>query len=235
MFHVRYVRCNYKDALNKTDVDKQELVDENIHCLTQVNSFVHKGISGIIAVILIILGMLIAAKWRLAQFDMKAPIIKDVVFIIELISMLALTILVILPIVHEFLHAIVYPGHAEKIIYISSHGVCYTYCEAKMSKGRMILMLILPLLTLCILPFAVNGRHSPFVLTVDRLGGLCCCAHKPSLVTPHHALSFSKEYSLSWKACVVRNREAAGGMGASRGNRRNFRRGLDSARPAADN
>lgn len=155
MFHVRYVRCNYKDALNKTDVDKQELVDENIHCLTQVNSFVHKGISGIIAVILIILGMLIAAKWRLAQFDMKAPIIKDVVFIIELISMLALTILVILPIVHEFLHAIVYPGHAEKIIYISSHGVCYTYCEAKMSKGRMILMLILSLLTLCILPFAV--------------------------------------------------------------------------------
>ncbi len=85
MFNIRYVRCNYKDALNKTDVDKQELVHENIHCLKQINSFVHKGISEIIAVVLIIFGMIIVTKWRLAQFDMKAPITKDLVFIIELI------------------------------------------------------------------------------------------------------------------------------------------------------
>lgn len=107
---------------------------------------------------MIIVGMFISAKWRMSVIGIHME--NDLVFAIEFAIAFAFMQFLILPIVHEFFHAIVYPRHMEKRIYTSN---AHTYCEAKMSKCRTILMLLLPFFVLCVLPFATLMLIMPII------------------------------------------------------------------------
>ena len=62
----------------------------------------------------------------------------------------------LLKFVHEFIHAILYPIKSEKMIWKYNSNLAYvTYCNAKISKIRFIIISLAPMIILGIIPFII--------------------------------------------------------------------------------
>lgn len=72
-------------------------------------------------------------------------------FSIEFIGVFAVCFL-ILPLIHEIIHAFVYPAKADKKIW-KLPSAYFVYCEAEMSRNRMVTVLAMPLVILGLFPF----------------------------------------------------------------------------------
>lgn len=66
--------------------------------------------------------------------------------------------------VHELIHAIFYPRNASKTICeIKTQGAHLLYCDAKVSKGRFILITLAPVLALGVIPFVLWYILAPII------------------------------------------------------------------------
>lgn len=75
----------------------------------------------------------------------------DLKFCLEFIGVFAVCFLM-LPLIHELIHALVYPVKADKKIWRLPSSY-FVYCEAEMNRNRMVLVLVMPLVLLGLLPF----------------------------------------------------------------------------------
>lgn len=157
---MRNIKFTKEDHMKDLADILQEPPIEGVHFVQQINTFRYTGVFGLISIALFIFAMFMSAKWRMNEIGLHAE--ADLIFAIEFFIAFAFMQYLILPIVHEFIHAFAYPRHAEKKIYIRN---AHTYCEAKMGKCRYILMLLLPFFLLSILPFA------PLMLLMPLLPG----------------------------------------------------------------
>ena len=147
MLNIKFSKEDHRDGL--ADILRESPL-ENANQVKQINTFRYTGIAGILSVALIILGMIMIAKSRME--GLKIQIERDTIMIFELIGGFAILQFLILPFVHEFLHALMYSRDTPTTIYFKNS---HTYSEAKMSKSRYILMLLTPHVFLCVLPFVL--------------------------------------------------------------------------------
>ena len=83
----------------------------------------------------------------------KAAPETNIKFAVEAIGVFAMCFL-LLPYIHEFIHATLYPAKADKTVW-KRQGSYLVYCEAEVSRRRMVLILAMPLIVLGLLPFVV--------------------------------------------------------------------------------
>jgi hypothetical protein len=147
MLNIKFTKTDHTEDL--ADVLKEPPI-ENANRVKQINTFKYTGIAGLLSVALVIFGMIMIAKGRMDTLGISIK--RDTVLIVEVIAGFAILQFLVLPFVHEFLHALVYPRNIPTTIYYKNS---HTYSEAKMGKHRYILMLLMPHLLLCILPFVL--------------------------------------------------------------------------------
>lgn len=131
------------------------------------------AVLGIVSVLVIISIMIIIARKR---FTLCNPynFEIDLLFGIKLAAMFAITILFIIPYAHEFLHAIVYPFSEKKTIFLSNkRGYCLTYCEAIISKRRLLIMLVTPMTVLGLASFILLLSFAPQMSRANAIIVLC--------------------------------------------------------------
>ncbi|MBQ9536062.1 MAG: DUF3267 domain-containing protein [Clostridia bacterium] len=123
-------------------------------------------------VLLLLMGF--CGAWRIRQIPHE-PLQRDLLCILLIIS-LAIAF-VPCPYIHELIHAFAYPKRAEKLIILSKGKglTCYIYCEAEVSRLRLILIYLLPLFLMGLLPFAILmwiSPNIPYVISVSLLPSL---------------------------------------------------------------
>ena len=144
MLNIKFLLKSSKNDL--MDISR-EPPPENAQRVEQVN-IKYAGGLGVLLAILIMVAMIMITRWRADELGVHI-IVQGRQFAIKFLISLPLVGL-LFPVVHEFFHAIVFPRHSPKRIYL---GSWQTYCEAKMCKRRFILSELLPFLLLAILPF----------------------------------------------------------------------------------
>lgn len=123
---------------------------------------------------IIILFMGIVGALRIRRIPHE-PLQKDLLCVLLIIS-LAIAF-VPCAYIHELLHAFGYPKDAEKWIVLPKRNrlPCYIYCEAEVSKGRLIFIYLLPLIIMGLFPFAVLmwiAPSIPYIISVVLLPSL---------------------------------------------------------------
>ncbi|MDE6426552.1 MAG: DUF3267 domain-containing protein [Ruminococcus sp.] len=120
--------------------------------ITQSHSIIHRLIPEFLITASVIAAVLFSGIFLIRACDKSTPQ-TDLKFAAEAISVVIICFIV-LPYVHEIIHALMYPAKAEKTIWKTSNTY-FVYCEAEISRKRMVFMLIMPLIILGLLPFVL--------------------------------------------------------------------------------
>lgn len=86
----------------------------------------------------------------LKHSDKPAPEM-DIFFALKLMAIFAIYF-IIFPYIHELIHGMCYPSQAVKNVWKRPTSF-FVYCEAQVSKKRMIAILIMPLFLLAVIPY----------------------------------------------------------------------------------
>lgn len=108
--------------------------------------------------LLIVIGMLAGIRFGLLDFR--------ITFNFHLVYVICLGIVFTYPLlyIHEFIHALFFPIHANKSIWkIPKDGAFFVYCDEFISKKRFIVMSGAPLVILGIFPFVVWLFVAPLI------------------------------------------------------------------------
>jgi hypothetical protein len=119
-------------------------------------------------------GLLHAAPWAAKGLFSLVAVWGLSALVFVLLMLAAALPLAVYFLAHEFVHALAAPsfGFTDKSVIgvWPAGGVAYSHYEGEMSRGRWILMLLTPFLTLSVLPFAaaaVAGWHSPYLAALS--------------------------------------------------------------------
>lgn len=120
--------------------------------ITQSRSVIHRLIPEFLITASFIVTVLFSGIFLIIACDKPTPE-TDLKFATEAISV-GIICFMVLPYVHEIIHALIYPVKAKKIIWKMSTSY-FVYCEAEISRKRMIFMLITPLIILGLFPYVL--------------------------------------------------------------------------------
>lgn len=123
---------------------------------------------------IIILFMAIVGSLRIRQIP-HDPLQQSLLCVLLIISLAVA--FVPCAYIHELIHAFSYPKDAEKWIIVpkANRLTCYIYCEAAVSKVRLIFIYLLPLFIMGLFPFAILmwiAPSIPYIISVVLLPSL---------------------------------------------------------------
>ena len=165
MFNIKY-KGNYKD--DKQLIKRKEIPKEAIEfgIVENLNKELARGFIMLLPLILLML-ILTILKVKEIKYHLTMNIHTIICFFIVIISIQLLTI------IHEYIHALIYPKEYEKGIWKSKDaGAYFVYCEGLISKSRWMIMCLAPMFILGIIPFIIwfilpnNIIPMPYYLTI---------------------------------------------------------------------
>ena len=142
---MRNILFSKKEFKEESQLTKERAIPDNAVEITQSGSIIHRLIPEFFVTAAFIASVFLSGISLIKSCDKPTPR-TDFKFAVEAISV-AFICFMVLPYVHEIIHALIYPAKAIKTIWKTS-STYFVYCEA-------VLMLAMPLVILGFLPFVL--------------------------------------------------------------------------------
>jgi len=148
MFNIRF-KGNYTD---EAQLIKDQVLPAGAIQFKEGKSIMGALIKGTLMMLPLLFLMIVVSFTRVRALTSDFKI--DLSFVMIFAAMLLLAHF--LTYIHEFIHALLYPGSAVKEIWkIPSEGAYFVYCSAVVSKSRFIILCLAPAVFLSIIPLGI--------------------------------------------------------------------------------
>lgn len=148
MFNIAY-KGKFEDE--KQLIDGEQL-DENAVQYNEGKNINDLFEQGFVLIMPIMIVVMLATIVRLNGLNGSFKLNPRTILIISI----GIIVYFFLKLVHECIHAILYPRKSKKTIWkYGSNGAFFTYCSAQVSKTRFIIISLAPMVVLGIIPFII--------------------------------------------------------------------------------